>query len=188
MCCNLLLYNMYTCALIWLCKCMCGDNLLYCTEHHITLSVCFIPYLCVRSASMHNAACTVCYGACELDPFDLWQEMLTKHGSVTLLLYLSEWSITSRWPVHPKLARDPVSAAVKMLQVLSAPAFPHWRALGGMDTLAAYSANTLHRAGKQGRAPPLSIAQGRSSPRSPTMVTAITAWLHKPGRGPAKCS
>ncbi len=66
--------------------------------------------------------------------------------------------------------------------------FPTVKGTGGMDTLAAYSANTLHRAGKQGWAPPLSIAQGRSSPRSPTMATAITAWLHKPGRGPAKCS
>lgn len=52
-----------------------------------------------------------------------------------------------------------------------------------MDTLAAYSANTVHRAGEQGRAPPLSIAQGRSSPRSPTMGTAIAAWLHKTRAG-----
>lgn len=44
--------------------------------------------------------------------------------------------------------------------------------------------NTLHRAGKQAWAPPLSIAQGCSSPCSPTMGTAITAWLYKPGWGP----
>lgn len=123
---------------------------LYYKEHRITLSVCFIPYLYVHSASMHNVARTVCYGACELDPFDLWQEMLAQHGRLTLLLYPSAWSVTSRWLVRPKLARNPVSATVKTQQVLSAPAFPHWRALGGMDTLAAYSTNTLHRAGKQG--------------------------------------
>lgn len=92
------------------------------------------------------------------------------------------------WPVRPELARNPVSAAVKVLQVLSALAFPHWRALGGMDTLAAYSTNTLPRTGKWGWAPPLSIARGRSSLLSPTMATAITAQQYKPGRGPAKCS
>lgn len=162
--------------------------LLYCTEYCIALSVCFIPYFCVHSVCMHNATGAVHYRPCELDLFDLCQETLTQHGSVTLLLYPSAWSVTSSWPVRPKLARDPVSAAVETLQVLSAPAFPHWRAREGMDTLAAYSANTLHRAGKQGRSPPLSIAQSRSSPHSPTMGTAITTWLHKPGRGPAKCS
>lgn len=183
-CCCITCIHWYDCVS----ACVVIVFLLYCTEYCIALSVCFIPYLCGHSVSMHNAACAVHYRPCELDLFDLWLEMLTQHGSVTLLLYPSAWSVTSPWPVRPKLARDPVSAAVEMLQVLSAPVFPHWRAREGMDTLAAYSANTLHRAGKQGRSPPLSIAQGRSSPHSPTMGTAITAWLHKPGRGPAKCS
>lgn len=69
---------------------------------------------------MHNAACAVHYSSCEHDLFDLRLEMLVQHGIVILLLCPSMRAVTAL-----TVARDRVSAAVEMLQVLSSLAFPH---------------------------------------------------------------
>lgn len=70
--------------------------------------------------SVDNAACAVHCSPRELDLFDLRLEMSVQHGIVIPPLYPSMRTVTA-----PTVARDRVSAAVEMLQVLSSPAFPH---------------------------------------------------------------
>ncbi|KAK5921378.1 hypothetical protein CgunFtcFv8_025087 [Champsocephalus gunnari] len=109
--------------------------------------------------------------------------MFTQHGGVTRLS--PPPSAALRHPVLPSASNTSTRSCRPLSRCCRCTSFPtlkgtggHW---GGMDTLAAYSANTLHRAGSGAGPSPLNS-------RSPTMGTAITAWLHKPGRGPTQRS
>lgn len=146
--------------------------LLYCMQHYTALSC---P--CVHSASIHEAASTVHFRPCgTFLNSDRRCSCSTGawHSYCTCTVACASTASMQSCVSHCANAAGASRTSVPTLK--------------GMDTLAVYSANTLRRAGKQGRSPPLSIAQGRSSPHSLTMGIAIIAWLHKPGRGPTGSS
>lgn len=56
--CNLLLYNMYTCALIWLCKCMCGDCILI-VLYRVLYCIVSVLYTISLWAQCEHAQCSM---------------------------------------------------------------------------------------------------------------------------------
>lgn len=153
MSCNLLLYNMYTCAAIGLCKCMCGDGVLIVLH---TVLCCIVsglsPYLCGHSVSMHNAACAVHHRPCELDLFDLRQETLTQHGSATLLPYPSAWCHLSVACAPEASTRSCVSRCGNAAGAFST-SFPTVKGKGGHGHLSCLFSQHTAQGGQAGPVP-----------------------------------